>query len=129
LPEFAGLVDINLTGLLGIRLPKLLANLVSLNSLDENPTLGGEICSTVEAEIGCEIDLVRVKEMSVGVEFEINRSAFPIDFEGVGFVWKARNRRAVIWERAEVLVFSSDSLASVWSAISNNQWLGHSGWF
>jgi hypothetical protein len=89
LPELASLIDINLAGLLGIRLSKFLANPESLDSLDEDPTLGGEICGTVEAEVGCEINLVWVEQVGVWIVLEINRSAFPIDFERVGFVWKA----------------------------------------
>ena len=39
LPELAGFIDINLASLLGICLSKFLANLVSFDSLDEDPTL------------------------------------------------------------------------------------------
>jgi len=89
LPQLAGLVDINLASLLSIRLSEFLANLESLDSLDEDPTLGGEICCTVEAEVGCEINLVWMEEVSVWIVLEINWSAFPVDLERVGFVWKA----------------------------------------
>jgi hypothetical protein len=89
LPEFASLVDINLASLLCICLPELFANLVSLNSLDEDPTLGGEICGTVETEISCEGDLIWMEEMIVWIVSEVNRSTLPVDFERVGFVRKA----------------------------------------
>jgi len=55
----------------------------------------------------------------VWVVFEINRSAFPIDLEGVGFVRKAGKRGAIVWKRAEVFVFPSNSLASVRSTSSD----------
>ena len=81
LPELASLIDINLASLLGIRLSKFLTNLESLDSLDEDATLGGEVCGTIKAEVGCEINLVGVKEVSVWIVLEINRSTFPINFE------------------------------------------------
>jgi hypothetical protein len=89
LPKFASLIDINLASLLCICLPKLFANLVSLNSLDEDPTLGGEICGTVKTEIGCEGDLIWMEEMIMWIVSEVDRSTLPVDFERVGFVRKA----------------------------------------
>jgi hypothetical protein len=58
LPEFASLVNINITSFLGIRLSKFFASLESLDSLDKDPTLRGEICGTVKAEAGCESNFV-----------------------------------------------------------------------
>jgi hypothetical protein len=119
LPEFAGFIDINLASLLGICLPKLLANPISFDSLDEDPTLGSEICGTVETEIGCEGNLIRMEEMKVWIVSKVNWSTFPINLERVGLVGEAPEWRAVIWKRAEVLVFSSDSLSSVRSGTTS----------
>lgn len=63
------------------------------------------------------------------VVLEINWGSLPVDLERVGFVWKTRHRRTVVWKRVEVLVFSSDSLRSIWSTSSSDQRLGCSWWF
>jgi hypothetical protein len=52
-----------------------------------------------------------VEKVSVRIEFEVNGSAFPVNLEGVGLVWKAGKRWAAIRKSAEVLVLTCDSLA------------------
>lgn len=48
LPQFAGLVDIDLAGLLGVGLAELLADAQGLDALDEDAALRGEVGRAVE---------------------------------------------------------------------------------
>lgn len=90
LPKLACLVDVNLAGLLSIRLSEFLVNSKRLNSLDEDSAFRSQVGGAVEAEIGCQVDLVGVKKMSMRVGLEIDRRTFPVNLEAMLLVWQAR---------------------------------------
>jgi len=92
LPELGCLVDVDLAGLLSIRLSELLLDSQCVNSSLEDSALRGQVGGAIEAKVRSEEDLVWVKEMSVRVVAEINGSASPVNLEGVGLVRQAVER-------------------------------------
>lgn len=112
-PKFASLVDIDLACLLSVGLSKLLLDVVSLDSLDEDSAFRSQVGGAVEAEIGGKVNFVWVEEVGVRVGSKVDRSTFPVDLERIGFARKSGERWAVVRQGAEVLVFPSNSLCCI----------------
>jgi hypothetical protein len=127
LPELARLVDVDLARLLGVRLAELLADAQGLDPLDEDTSLRREIGRAVQAQVAREGELVRVEEVGLRVVAEIEGGAAPLDLEGVGLVWQARQRRAVVGEGEEVLVLAHHLLGRVGCGPGRSGWAGSLG--
>lgn len=80
-PELASFVDIDLTSLLTVCLPKLLSPFQTLNSSNEDPSLARQVCCTVESEIGGQSNLVRMEKMYARIFTEVDWSTFPFDLQ------------------------------------------------
>lgn len=113
LPQLARLVHVDLAGLLGVRLAELLADAEGLDALDEDAALRRQVRRAVETQVAGQQDLVRVQEVRVRVVGEVEGHAAPLDLEGVGLLWQARQRRAVVGEGVEVLVLADDLLRGI----------------
>lgn len=78
-PKLAGLVDINLAGLLGVRLSEFLALAKSLNASLENATLAAEICSTVQTKDTGDALFSLVEKAQMWIFVEIQWLTLPFD--------------------------------------------------
>jgi hypothetical protein len=97
-PEFAGLVDVDIASLLGVRLAKLLADLQALSAGLEDTALAAEVGRAAEAERCGKADFALVQHMAIGIFGEIEHGAPPISLEALGVVLgKSVERRAVVW--------------------------------
>ena len=70
-PELARFVDINLAGLLTVRLSKFLADAKSVKSGHENASLAAEIGSAGKPQCRCKVHLRPVEEMTMRVATEV----------------------------------------------------------
>lgn len=106
-PQFARLVDIDLTGLLAVCLSELLANLETLDACDKDASLAGKVGSTIKAEICSERHLIFVHEVTEWIVAEINRGTLPLNLQRVRSVGKSRDGRAEIRQSIEVTILAS----------------------
>lgn len=121
-PESGSLVDINLAGLLGIRLAELLAVLEALETAHKHASLAGEVSGTVQTKTAGKVELRRVQQPAVGVVAEVNGLALPFWLElGSSTIRERSERRAEVLEHLEVLVLTAGG---------NNaaRWLWRSTW-
>jgi len=81
LPQFAGLVDIDLASLLRICLSEFFANPKSLDASLENASLAAKIRGTCQAERRSEVEFSLVEQVSVGVIREVENLALPVSLE------------------------------------------------
>lgn len=105
-PQFGGFVDINLAGLLRVRLAELLTRAQALQAALEDASFAGEVRGTVEAKIASEEKLVRMQQFGVRIAAEINGLALPVHLEAVGTQRQRVQRRAVIDNGTEILVLA-----------------------
>lgn len=93
LPQFASLVDVDLAGLLGVRLAELLSNLQGINACLKHTSLAAEIGCAVEPKRGGKMKLSLVQHVAIGIVGEIKNSALPLSLEdlavslGKGIKW------------------------------------------
>lgn len=120
-PQLGSLVDVNLAGLLGIRLAEFLAGAEALQAALKDAALAGEVGCAVEAQVTSEQDLVGVKEMGLGIAAEINGLTLPVDLERVGAAGQRVAGRAVVGQLVKVLVLAvggDDAARGFWRGTS-----------
>ena len=121
-PQLRCLVDINVAGLLGIRLAEFFPNARTLQPALEKPALAGNVSSTVQSQVASQHQFVGVKQMSVWVIAEVNWLAPPIGLhEARGTTGQAAGWRTVIGNRLKVLVLahSASPTGGFWSGASS----------
>lgn len=106
-PQLGCLIDVNLASLLGIRLAEILLNFETFQASHKHSALAGQVSCSIESQVGCERELVRVEQVTVGVVAKIDRSPLPIDLETVGLCRQRAHRWAVIGQGIEVLVLAA----------------------
>jgi hypothetical protein len=104
LPELAGLVDVNLAGLLGIRLAELLADAQGLDAGLEHASFAAQIGCAIEAERGGKMQLSLVQHVAVGVIGQIQHRAFPLGLERLAVALEGLEGRREIRECVVVSV-------------------------
>src|SRR6266487_3736040 len=77
-PQLAGLIDVNLTGLLGIRLPEFLANPQGVETSFKDAAFAAEISRTRKAKCCRETHFGWIEDMAIRVVAQIEHLAFPI---------------------------------------------------
>ena len=105
-PELGGFIDVDLAGLLRIRLPELLSDLEALDAAHEDPSLAGEIRGAVETKAGRQQELIGVEHAAVGVGAQVKRRAFPIDLQAVGPLGERVQRGTEVRQQGEILIFA-----------------------
>lgn len=106
-PEFASLVDVDLTSLLSVSFAKLTADPVSTEAAFEDPTFAAEVGSTCETESASQMDFSWVKHVAIGIIGQVEGIiACPIGLESLGIVWwQSRERRAVVGKSVVIDIF------------------------
>ena len=87
-PELAGLINIDLTGLLSIGLSELFANAKGFDASLEDPSLTAQVCGTREAKGGGEVDFSLMKKMPVRVVGEIKHLTLPVSLERLAVAFR-----------------------------------------
>lgn len=108
-PEFAGLVDVNLAGLLAVGLAELLADAQGLKTSLEDASLAAKVRRARESQRRGQIELGRMKQMSVGVLGQIEHLTAPVGLEALGVVIGRQRRRRwrIVWQATEIDVLST----------------------
>lgn len=78
-PQLGCLVDINLAGLLCIRLAEFLARAQTLEAALKDAALASKIGSAVKSKVASQRHLVWVQQLGVRIAAEVNWLALPVD--------------------------------------------------
>lgn len=107
-PELAGLVDINLTGLLGIRLPEFLANSKGVEARFEDAPLTAEVRRATETKRSRKGDFGFVKQMAIWVVRQVERVVTrPISLERLRTSTQSLNWWTKVWQSVVVNIFGT----------------------
>lgn len=71
----------------------------------EDSSLARQVRGAVQSKVPGQRHLIRMEHAGVRVMAEINGLTLPLDLETVGLVGQGADRRTVVWQRVEVLVF------------------------
>lgn len=106
-PQFTGLVDINLAGLLSVGLSELLVDSQSVQASLEDTSFAAEIGCAAKTKGGCKVEFGFVEQVTVGIVGEIEQIvARPVGFERLGIVlWQGGCGRSIVWKRFVVGIF------------------------
>lgn len=85
-PQLGCFININLAGLLRIRLTKFFPGVEALKTSNEHPSLAREISCAIKSKVGSERNLIRMQEIAMWVVAQIDGSSLPVHLETIRLV-------------------------------------------